>query len=158
SEVLALTRELLAVDTIDPPGNEEKAATIVARALAAEGIESTFQTIAPGRTNLIARLNGSGERAALSMSAHFDTIGVDPASWTRKAFAGEIEDGRVYGRGSTDMKGGIAAMAMAAIEIKRAGTHLRGDLVLHFTAAENSSLLGAKQLVSGGYFAGVGAL
>jgi succinyl-diaminopimelate desuccinylase len=158
SEVLKLTRELLAVDTIDPPGNEEKAARVMARALSAAGIESTFQTIAPGRTNLIARITGSGERPALSMSAHFDTIGVDPASWTRNAFAGEIENGRVYGRGSTDMKGGMAAMAMAAIGIKRTGMSLRGDLVLHFTAAENSSLLGAKALVSGGYLQGVGAL
>lgn len=158
SEVLKLTREMLAIDTIDPPGNEEVAAKIVARVLAAEGIESTFQTIAPGRTNLIARLKGTGGRPALSMSAHFDTIGVDPATWTRNAFTGEVENGRVYGRGSTDMKGGIAAMAMAAIEIKRAGTPLRGDLVLHFTAAENSSLLGAKALVEGGYLDGVGAL
>jgi len=158
SEVLTLTRQLLAVDTIDPPGNEEKAAMIVARALAAEGIGHSFQSIAPRRTNLIARLKGTGERPALSMSAHFDTIGVDPDSWTRNAFAGEIENGRLYGRGSTDMKGGIAAMTMAAIEIKRAGTPLKGDLVLHFTAAENSSLLGAKALVSEGHLEGVGAL
>lgn len=158
SEVLKLTRELLAIDTIDPPGNEETAAKIMARKLAAEGIESTFQTIAPGRTNLIARLKGTGGRPGLSMSAHFDTIGVDPETWTRNAFAGDVENGRVYGRGSTDMKGGMAAMAMAAIEIKRAGKPLRGDLVLHFTAAENSSLLGAKALVEGGYLEGVGAL
>jgi succinyl-diaminopimelate desuccinylase len=158
NDVLTLTRELVAINTIDPPGNEETAARIVARVLASNGIESIFQTIAPGRTNLIARIKGNGERAALSMSAHFDTIGVDPATWTRNAFAGEIENGRVYGRGSTDMKGGIAAMAMAAIAIKRAGTALRGDLVLHFTAAENSSLLGAKELVTAGHLKGVGAL
>lgn len=158
SDVLKLTRELLAVDTVDPPGNEEKAAMIVARLLEAEGIEYTLQEIAPGRTNLIARIKGTGGRPALSMSAHFDTIGVDPETWTRNAFAGEIEDGRLYGRGSTDMKGGMAAMTVAAIQIKRAGTPLQGDLVLHFTAAENSSLLGAKALVSGGYLEGVGAL
>ncbi|WP_341643218.1 M20 family metallopeptidase [Thauera sp. SDU_THAU2] len=158
SEVLNLTRALLAIDTIDPPGNEETAAKIVAEMLEAEGIACRFQEIAPGRTNLIARVKGSGERPALSMSAHFDTIGVDPVTWTRNAFSGEIEDGRVYGRGATDMKGGMAAMAMAAIEIKRAGMPLLGDLVLHFTAAENSSLLGAKALVEGGHFDGVGAL
>jgi succinyl-diaminopimelate desuccinylase len=158
SEVLNLTRELLAIDTIDPPGNEEVAARIVAKVLHAEGIETNFQEIAPGRTNLIGRLRGTGGRPALSMSAHFDTIGVDPETWTKDAFAGEIVDGRVYGRGSTDMKGGMAAMAMAAIEIKRAGTPLRGDLVLHFTAAENSSLLGAKALVEGKFLDGVGAL
>ncbi len=157
-DVLTLTRSLLAIDTVDPPGNEENAARIVARVLAAEGIDSEFQTIAPGRTNLIARLKGAGGRPALSMSAHFDTIGVDPRAWTRNAFAGEVEGGRVYGRGSTDMKGGLAAMTMAAVAIRRAGTQLRGDLVLHFTAAENSSLLGAKALVSGGHLRGVGAL
>lgn len=158
SNVLRLARALLAIDTIDPPGNEEKAAAVIARLLDEEGIEYTLQTIAPGRTNLVARLRGSGGRPALSMSAHFDTIGVDPETWTRNAFAGEIENGRLYGRGATDMKGGIAAMALAAVEIKRSGAKLRGDLVLHFTAAENSSLLGAKALVEGGYFEGVGAL
>ena len=158
SEVLKLTRELLAVNTVDPPGNEEKAAIIVGRVLATEGIEYILQPIAAGRTNLIARLKGTGEQPALSMSAHFDTIGVDPESWTRDPFAGEIENGRLYGRGSTDMKGGIAAMTMAAIQMKRTGTPLKGDLLLHFTAAENSSLLGAKALVSGGHLKGVGAL
>ncbi len=157
-DVLKLTQELLAIDTIDPPGNEEKAAQVIARILESEGIEYTLQTIAPGRTNLVARVKGTGGRPALSMSAHFDTIGVDPETWTRNAFGGEVEDGRVYGRGSTDMKGGLAAMTVAAIQIQRAATRLRGDLILHFTAAENSSLLGAKALVEGGFFAGVGAL
>ncbi len=158
SEVVKLTKSLLAIDTIDPPGNEEVAARIVAGVLDTEGIPYEFQFIAPGRTNLIARIKGTGGLPALSMSAHFDTIGVDPETWTRDAFSGEIENGRIYGRGSTDMKGSIAAMTMAAVEIKRAGIPLRGDLVLHFTAAENSSLLGAKALVEGGYFDGVGAL
>ena len=157
-DVVALTRELLAIDTIDPPGNEERAALVVARVLATEGIESVLQPIAQGRTNLIARLKGNGSRPALSMSAHFDTIGVDPLAWTKDPFAGEIIDGNLYGRGATDMKGGIAAMTLAMIAMKRSGTKLNGDFLLTLMAAENSSLLGAKAMVKAGHFTGVGAL
>jgi succinyl-diaminopimelate desuccinylase len=158
NETLRLTRELIAIDTVDPPGNEAAAAAVVQRWLMAEGIVSSLHEVAPGRTNLVARLPGSGERPALSMSAHFDTIGVDRSAWTKEPFAAAIEGDRVYGRGSTDMKGGMAAMTIAMIELKRAGTALKGDLILHFTAAENSSLLGAKTMVAAGQFDGVGAL
>jgi succinyl-diaminopimelate desuccinylase len=157
-ETLRLARELISIDTIDPPGNEAKAAAVVGRWLGAEGIDAALHEIAPGRTNLIARLKGTGGRPALSMSAHFDTIGVDRTAWTRDPFGAEIVGDRVYGRGATDMKGGIASMTMAMIAIKRAGTQLRGDLVLHLTAAENSSLLGAREMVAAGQFDGVGAL
>lgn len=157
-DVIALTRELVAIDTIDPPGHEEKAARVVARVLAAAGIASELQEIAPGRCNLIARLKGTGGRPALSMSAHFDTIGVDASAWTRDPFGGEIENGRLYGRGATDMKGGVAAMTLAMIAIKRSEKRLRGDLLLTLMAAENSSLLGARQMVAAGHFEGVGAL
>lgn len=158
SDVVRLTQELLAIDTIDPPGNEEKAAAVVARVLAAEGIASELQFIAPGRTNLIARLSGDGSRPALSMSAHFDTIGVDRSAWTRDPFGGEIAGGKLYGRGSTDMKGGMAAMTLAMIALKKSGAKLKGDLLLTLMAAENSSLLGAREMVRAGYFKGVGAL
>jgi succinyl-diaminopimelate desuccinylase len=158
SEVVQLTRRLLAINTINPPGNEEEAARLVQEVLAAEDIDSVLQQIEPGRSNLIARLKGIGGRPALSMSAHFDTIPVDPEHWTRDAFSGEIENGRLYGRGATDIKGGIAAMTMAMIRLKRAGTKLRGDLVLNLTAAENTTLQGAKDMVRAGYFEGVGAL
>ena len=158
TDVVRLTKELLAIDTIDPPGNEEKAAAVIARVLAGAGIACELQTIAPGRTNLIARLAGDGTRPALSMSAHFDTIGVDRAAWSRDPFGGEIVDGKIYGRGSTDMKGGMAAMTLAMIALKTSGAKLRGDLLLTLMAAENSSLLGAKEMVRAGYFKGVGAL
>ena len=158
SEVVRLTRELLAIDTIDPPGNEERAAAVIARLLSADGIAAELQPIAPGRSNLIARLAGDGSHPALSMSAHFDTIGVDRAAWSRDPFAGEVDNGKLYGRGATDMKGGIAAMTLAMIDLKRSGAKLRGGLLLTLMAAENSSLLGAKEMVRAGYFKGVGAL
>lgn len=158
SETLVLARALIAENTIDPPGNEINAANIVSRILASEGIDHELHEIAPGRTNLVARIKGSGERPALALSAHFDTIGVDKAAWRRDPFAGEMEGGRLYGRGSTDMKGGMAAMTYAAIGLKRSRRILKGDLLLAFSAAENSSCLGAKKLVEEGHFDGVGAL
>ncbi|WP_186100870.1 M20/M25/M40 family metallo-hydrolase, partial [Burkholderia gladioli] len=72
--------------------------------------------------------------------------------------AGEIRDGRLHGRGSTDMKGGMAAMTIAALELQRDAARLQGDLLLTFSAAENSNCLGARRLLADGHFAGVGAL
>jgi succinyl-diaminopimelate desuccinylase len=157
-DVIALTKALIAINTVDPPGNEDEAAHVVVNVLASHGIDAVLRPIAPGRSNLVARLNGSGEKPALSMSAHFDTIGIDPAAWTRDPFAPAIENGLLYGRGSTDMKSGLAAMTMAMVALKHAKTSLRGDLLLTFTAAENSNLLGAREMVRTGVFKGVGAL
>ncbi|KEA53559.1 peptidase M20 [Mangrovibacter sp. MFB070] len=158
SETLALTQALIAQNTIDPPGNERLAAMEVARVLRKEGIEPLVYEIAPGRTNLVARLRGTGEGPALAFSAHFDTIGVDADKWQVHPFAGDIKGGRLYGRGSTDMKGGMAAMTVAMLNIARSGKTLKGDLVLTFSAAENSNCLGARRLLADGHFNGVGAL
>ncbi|ALK31251.1 M20 family metallopeptidase [Burkholderia plantarii] len=158
SETVELTRALIAQDTIDPPGNEHRAARVVAEALRAAGIEPLIEEIAPGRTNLVARIRGAGQRAALAFSAHFDTIGVAREQWRVDPFAGEIRDGRLYGRGAADMKGGMAAMTVAALNLCRAGWRPQGDLLLTFSAAENSNCLGARRLLDGGHFHGVGAL
>jgi succinyl-diaminopimelate desuccinylase len=158
TETLDLTRALIAQNTIDPPGNERLAAMVVAEALRAEGIEPLVYEVAPGRTNLVARIPGSGERPALAFSAHFDTIGVELEKWSVDPFAGEVRERKLYGRGATDMKGGMAAMTVAALNILRSGQLLKGDLLLTFSAAENSNCLGARRLVEDGHFRGVGAL
>ena len=157
-ETIALTRALIAENTIDPPGNEIRAAMIMAQKLSAAGIEPVLDEIGPGRVNLSARLPGTGERPGLAMSAHFDTIGVERDKWSRDPFGGEIDGQFLYGRGSADMKGGMAAMALSLIDLARAGVRPKGDLMLAFTAAENSSCLGAKRLVSDRRFDGIGAL
>ncbi|WP_186083535.1 M20 family metallopeptidase [Burkholderia gladioli] len=158
SPVTELTRALIAQDTIDPPGNEARAARVIGDLLHANGIEPLVYEVAPGRTNLVARIHGAGRRPSLAFSAHFDTIGVEPGQWSVAPFAGNIRDGRLYGRGSADMKGGMAAMTIAALELHRSAARLEGDLLLTFSAAENSNCLGARRLLKDGHFAGVGAL
>lgn len=157
SETLSLTRALVGENTIYPPGDEVKAARVVAGKLREAGIEPIVYEILPERTNLVARLRGRGERPGLAFSAHFDTIDVERHRWSVDPF-GEVKGGRLCGRGTADMKGGMAAMAMAMIAIARSGEVLRGDLVLTFSAAENSSCLGARRLVEDGHFEGIGAL
>ncbi|ANY18632.1 putative succinyl-diaminopimelate desuccinylase [Tsuneonella dongtanensis] len=153
-----LSQKLIRLDTVDPPGNEEAAARVVAQALAEYGIDAELQSIGPGRSNLVARVKGSGEADALIYSAHFDTIPVNADEWSVDPFGGEVKDGRLYGRGSTDMKAAMAAMVAAAIQLKESGQPLKGDLVLAFTAAENTDCRGAHLLVESGILEGAGAL
>ncbi|MEZ5924209.1 MAG: M20 family metallopeptidase [Hyphomicrobiaceae bacterium] len=158
AKTVALAQELIRVDTVDPPGNERAAAEFVAKVLADAGIRAELIDIGPGRANLLARVKGSGERKSLVYSAHFDTIPADPAEWSRSPFGGEVAEGKLHGRGATDMKAGMAAMVMAAVALKRANAPLKGDLVLALTAAENSNCLGAEAFVRGGRLRDAGAL
>ena len=157
-ETLALSQALIRLNTVDPPGNELAAAQVVARVLDAEGIPYELIEIGPGRANLLARVKGVGRRKSLVYSAHFDTIPADPAEWSRSPFGGEVADGRLHGRGATDMKAGMAAMVMAAVALKRSGAKLAGDLELALTAAENSNCLGAEKFVESGKLSDAGAL
>lgn len=156
--LLDLSRRLIQLVTFDPPGNELPAAQLVASVLADFGIESELQSIGDNRANVVARIKGKGQRPALIFSAHLDTISVNEAEWSVPPFGALVKDGRLYGRGATDMKAALAAMVVAGIAMQQRKDELQGDLILAFSAAENSSCLGAKHLVESGALAGAGAL
>ena len=158
TETVRLLRELIAIPTTDPPGNEMEAARFVRRILEKEGIATWIYDLGDGRANLVARLKGSGKRPALAYSAHFDTISVDESQWTMPPFGGEMKQGRIYGRGATDMKSGLVSMMCAAMDLKRREVALAGDLILAFSAAENSSSLGALELIRCGELDDAGAM
>lgn len=139
--VLELTQQLVRQNTIT--GNEYRCAAILAEICEAAGFRIYEQEFAPGRKNLIAYL--PSDRPALCFSGHLDTVPPGAAPWTHDPFAAEIADGKLYGRGSTDMKGGLAAMTIAAIQAIRRRPNPAG-LVLLFTGGEESSSLGAKRL------------
>jgi acetylornithine deacetylase/succinyl-diaminopimelate desuccinylase family protein len=147
AEVVALLQRLIAVDTSQC---EEPAARILCERLAAEGIEHRREPIAEGRDNVIASLGATGGRTLL-LSAHTDTVPVgDPDVWSAPPLGGVVREGRVYGRGATDDKGGVAAMTMALVALARAGVRLRGRLLLTCVAGETHGNLGTLHLAERG--------
>jgi len=144
-DALGLTRELLRFDTINPPGDEDACARHVGRILEGGGFDVRYHETGARRTNLIARIGGSADRAPLCFTGHLDVVPLGTAPWSRDPFAGEIADGRLYGRGATDMKSGIAAFVVAATRLapRLAGTP---GLVLVITADEEMGARGALRL------------
>ena len=120
-EVCELTCELIRIDTSNPPGRESIAAEFLAGYLAEAGVESELTGPDPERLNLIARIAGAGEGPSLMLMAHTDVVPAPDADWSLPPFAGELRDGRVYGRGAADMKGELAARVVAFAEVARHG-------------------------------------
>jgi len=108
------------------------------------GLEAEIREVAPGRANVIARLRGRGGQPALLFNGHIDTVGVD--GMTIDPFDPVIRDGRLYGRGAFDMKGGVAAMVEAAVAAAAQGPP-PGDVVLAMVADEEYASLGTQAVV-----------
>lgn len=97
-----------------------------------------------GRPQLVARRRGTGGGRSLLLNGHIDVIGPEPLElWTSDPFRAVVRDGRLYGRGACDMKGGVAAMAFAAEVLSRSGAPLRGDLIVNTVTDEESTGAGA---------------
>lgn len=142
-DLIQLTRDLIRFDTINPPGHEEDCAHHLAEILEAGGIEVQLERFGPGRVNLVARLaGGDGNAPLLCFTGHLDTVPLGAAQWERDPFGGEIADGRLYGRGSCDMKGGVAAMVLSALDLAAAGS-IRSGLILLLTGGEETGCEGA---------------
>jgi succinyl-diaminopimelate desuccinylase len=139
-----LTRELLAFDTVNPPGMERACARHLGAILEAAGFRTEFHEYAEGRTSLIARI-GSGAGKPICFTGHMDVVPLGAAKWSHEPFKGETDGDRLYGRGSTDMKGGIAAFVAAAVELAPELARGRG-LVLVITAGEEIGCEGARFL------------
>ena len=138
TEVVALTRDLVRLNTSNPPGNEGQVARFMAARLAPLGFEvDVIQTPSAGKAHLIARLRSANpEGKPVLLSAHSDTVGVERDLWSVDPFAGVIRNGYLFGRGSFDDKGGIAVFATAASRLARARVPLKRDIVLVFEGDE----------------------
>jgi acetylornithine deacetylase/succinyl-diaminopimelate desuccinylase-like protein len=134
-EVTGLLQELIRLDTVNPPGHETRAAEVLQRYLARSGVESTLVAKSSDRANLVARLEG-GEGPSLLLMAHTDTVLADASEWERDPWSGELVDGEVWGRGALDMKGHVAAAAVAFASLAREGARPAGDVLLALTADE----------------------
>jgi succinyl-diaminopimelate desuccinylase len=141
----ALTRELLAFNTINPPGMERACARHLGALLEGAGFRVAYHEFAEARTSLLATIGGDADRPPICFTGHIDTVPLGAAKWAHDAFAGETDGDRLFGRGSTDMKSGIAAFVAAAVEL--APRLARGPgLVLVITAGEEVGCEGAKYL------------
>ena len=139
-EVVELTRDLIRVDTTNPPGNETLGVEVLEAYLARNGVQ--FERVArdPGRANLIARVRGRGTGPSLALAGHTDVVYADPADWSTPPFAGELRDGHLWGRGTLDMKGQTAASAVALAVLARSGWVPNGDVLLIAEADEEDGV------------------
>ena len=135
-EVVGLLRDLLRLNTVNPPGNETAAAELLRAYLEGSGVSCELYALEPERANLVARIPGRGEGPSLLLLSHTDTVIADPDEWSVDPWSGALGDGCVWGRGALDMKGHVAAAATAIASLAREGFEPAGDLVFAATADE----------------------
>jgi acetylornithine deacetylase/succinyl-diaminopimelate desuccinylase-like protein len=135
-EVTELLQELIRVDTTNPPGNETAAAELLRAYLEEHGVECELYAKVPERANLVARIPGRSNGPNLLLLSHTDVVLADAAEWSADPFGGELRDGHVWGRGALDMKGQVAAAAVAVASLAREGFEPAGDLIFAATADE----------------------
>lgn len=155
-DAVALTRALVKIDSRNPtlsadgPG-ERAIAQSLAEILDHWGFAVSVQEIGPNRSNLVARLGPDGA-PAMVLAGHLDTVGIE--GMTHDPFAGEIIDGRLYGRGSCDMKSGIAAMCVGSLRAhRRGGDSVERQIIVAAVADEEYESLGMRALIDSGFSA-----
>jgi acetylornithine deacetylase/succinyl-diaminopimelate desuccinylase-like protein len=135
-EVVQLLQALIGLDTVNPPGNETAAAELLRDYLEPFGIECELYARVPERANLVARIPGRADGPRLLLLSHTDTVLADPSEWSVDPWSGELRGGEVWGRGALDMKGQVAASAVALASLAREGFRPAGDLLFGATADE----------------------
>jgi succinyl-diaminopimelate desuccinylase len=157
-DAVQLTRELLRFNTINPPGAERACAQHLGELLKRAGFAVEYAEFAPTRTSLVAKIGGAKGKPPLGFTGHIDTVPLGAAAWKADAFGASLEGGKLYGRGSTDMKSGVAAFVVAALSMADKLKNGPG-VTLVITADEELGCGGAAHLVKQGKLLGaVGAL
>jgi succinyl-diaminopimelate desuccinylase len=148
SEVLRFCQELVRIKSVNPPGDELPIAEYVASSLRKAGLEVELVNHTPTRASVLARLKGSGQKPSLLYNGHLDTVPTGAEKWVHDPYGAEVVDGKIWGRGSSDMKGGLAALMTAAKTLSEARLPLQGDLLIAATAGEETDSLGAMALAA----------
>lgn len=157
ADPVALARRLIGFDTINPPGNEQQCAECLAGLLEAAGFSVRLVPLGNGRANLLASKGTPGRHGPLVFTGHIDVVPLGTNAWTQDPFAAAIVGDKLYGRGSSDMKSGVAAFVVAAMaEAHRAGDALQIAMII--TAGEETGCDGAEAIVAAGMQGRAGAL
>ena len=137
-EVITHFRNLLRLDTRNPPGNETLAAEYLRGVLEREGIACEIAGPAPDRGTIVARLKGNGSAPPLLLMSHTDVVAVEPDKWAHDPFAAEIDDDFIYGRGALDMKHMVTMELLTMLLLKRACVELTRDVIFMAAADEEA--------------------
>jgi succinyl-diaminopimelate desuccinylase len=152
------TRELVRIPSVFDPArglSEEPAAELVAAQMRAFGWSPRVDIVADGRPNVIATIDGDFPGRTLMFEGHTDVVTEgDESTWSVDPFGGELRDARIYGRGSADMKSGVAAMLFAADAVVRAGS-FPGRIVVAALVDEEGMMSGVRDFVRRGRAEGI---
>ncbi len=155
-EIVRLTQDLVRIDSVIRPetgGTEAEVVRFIAGWIRRElGVEPLVDEVLPGRQNIIATLDSGVPGPCLMIEGHTDVVSEGERSrWTRDPFGGEIADGKIYGRGSCDMKAGLAVALLTAAAFRRAGVPWRGKIRLGIVCDEEGMMLGIKHYIRAGH-------
>jgi succinyl-diaminopimelate desuccinylase len=144
-DAIELTKTLLRFDTINPTGDETACARYLGDRLADGGFRVDHHPYGERRACVVASIGGHPDEAPLCITGHIDTVPLGGAAWRKDPFAGEVDADRLYGRGSSDMKSGVAAFVVAALAMRDrlAGT---AGVTLVITGGEETGCEGAFHL------------
>ncbi len=141
-----LLKKLIGAETTAENG-ELAAADIISVELGRSGIDCRIDSWGRNRANLIAQIKSAGRRRGLLFACHLDVVAAGEANWKYPPFSGVESEGKIYGRGSADMKGGIVAVVTAIRQLSDSGVKLEGDIILLAAAGEETDSCGAKRFV-----------
>jgi succinyl-diaminopimelate desuccinylase len=145
--LIDITRQLVRVASENPPGDTTVVARLAAEMLAADGIEVEVVTSVAPITNLIARVRGDRPGRHLVYNGHLDTYPIGRQSdWSVDPLGGVVRDGRLYGRGAADMKGGIACSILAMLLLAEVRDSWAGEAVI--TLAGDEETMGTRRVRS----------
>jgi succinyl-diaminopimelate desuccinylase len=155
-ELVHFTQKLVRINSVfDPekPGaNEEAVAKFIAEFLIMEGFEVHLEEVVPGRPNVIAYLRGKNPGKTILFEGHTDVVTAgDPKQWHYDPFGAEIVGERMYGRGTCDTKGNVAAAIFAAKAVKDSGAAFNGNILLCIPCDEEGMMLGIKHFIDRGW-------
>ena len=153
-DVAALTSALVAAPGENPPGGEAETARVLADACRDRGLDVDLETVEADRPNVSATLRG-GSEPGLLLLGHTDVVPIGDG-WTVDPIGGSVRDGRLYGRGSTDMKGGLAASVVAMAALRSAGVSLSGPVEFAAVVDEEETGKGIRHYIESGRGSGFG--
>ena len=146
---LTLLQAYLRIDTSNPPGNETLAARFFKQLFEAHGIPAQIYEVAPGRSNVVARLTSGARRprSALLLFNHMDVVTADASRWSVPPFSAELRGDYLYGRGTLDMKTTGLLQALAMIRLKEEGVALARDVIFLGGADEEAGSIGMRWMI-----------